>query len=220
MKRYFPVFLNIQERKCLIVGGGQVAARKAAALARAGGRVNVVSPRFCRRLLQLSEKGRVVLHRKPFQAKHLEGTRLAFACTDDRNVNRRVYAAAKRRGVPVNVVDSIQQCDFIVPAVVFRGALAIAISTSGVSPALAREMRLQLQKRYGPGYADFLRLMETSRDRIISAVHQPRQRKRIFQALTSPDFLAQFLRRGKGQSRRFFQKKLTELLSAAQNDDV
>lgn len=136
MRRYYPAFLDIEGRKCVIVGGGEVAARKAKALAQAGGLVKVVSPEVCWRVSDLAEKGLVQLLRRRFRARNLNGAFLAIASTDDRDVNEKVFEAARRKTVLVNVVDSPAQCDFIVPSVVSRGALSIAISTSGVSPAL------------------------------------------------------------------------------------
>lgn len=220
MKRYYPVFLNLEGRKCVVVGGGEVAARKARSLTDAGARVNVVSPEFSRRLLRLAEKAKVVLHRKTFQARDLDGASLAIACTDDAKVNERVYTAAKRRGILANVVDSARLCDFITPSVVSSGALKIAISTSGVSPALARRIRKELEKRYGRRYSDFLGLMEKSRYRIIKEMARLQDRKKVFEALTAESFLAKFLRKDRAEGKKLFDEKLKELLSRREGDDV
>ncbi len=220
MKRYYPVFLDLEGRKCVVVGGGEVAARKARSLTDAGARVKVVSPEFSQRLLKLAEKGKVVLDRKAFQAGDLDGVFLAIACTDDAKVNERVYTAAKRRRVLANVVDSTRLCDFIIPSVVSRGALKIAISTSGVSPALARRIRKELEKRYGRRYSDFLGLMGKSRCRIIREVPRLHDRKKVFDALTADSFLAKFLRGNRAEGKKLFEGKLKELLSSEECDDV
>lgn len=220
MKKYYPVFLDIEGRKCVVVGGGQVAARKAKSLTEAGARVRVVGSEFCASLLRLAEKGKVVLDRKRFQARDLDGAFLAIACTDDSKVNERVHAAARGRRILVNVADSPGLCDFIVPSVVSRGALRIAISTSGVSPALARRIREELEKRYGRRYGDFLELMEKGRERIITEVPRAEERRRIFEALTAEGFLAKFLKKSRRERKTFFDEKLTELLSRAGSDHV
>ncbi len=212
MRRYYPAFLDIEGRKCVIVGGGEVAARKAKALAQAGGLVKVVSPEVCRRVSELAEKGLVELLQRRFRARDLDGAFLAIASTDDRKVNEKVFAAARRKRVLVNVVDSPAQCDFIVPSVVSRGAMSIAISTSGVSPALARMMRQELQKRYGRGYARFLSVMGKARGTIVRKVSDERKRRRIFRALTNSDFVAEFVGKGKDEARLLLEEKVRELL--------
>ena len=212
MRKYYPVFLDIEGRKCVVVGGGEVAARKAKSLVEAGGAVKVVSPEFCSRLSNLAKRGSVVLVRRRFEAQDLYGASVVIACTDDREVNEKVFAAARKKRILVNVVDSPAQCDFIVPSVVSRGALSIAISTSGVSPALARRMRQELQKRYGQRHADFLTLMEKARERIVREVLGSKERRRMFKALTSRDFLAEFVAKGKSEARKFFQENVKELL--------
>ncbi len=215
MKRYYPVFLDIEGRKCVVAGGGEVAARKAKSLADAGARVKVVSPVFSQGILRLAKKGAVVLVRKRFQARDLNGALLAIACTDDTEVNERVSAAAKARRILVNVVDSPSQCDFIVPSVVSRGALSIAVCTSGVSPALSRTMREELEKQYGPGYGVFLDLMETARKSVVREVGTAKERKRIFRALTESDFVADVAGKPKREGKRLFERRLKELLSGA-----
>jgi precorrin-2 dehydrogenase/sirohydrochlorin ferrochelatase len=162
----------------------------------------------------------VALVRKRFEARDLDGAFLAFACTDDSRVNERVYAAARRRRILTNVVDSAGLCDFIAPSVVSRGALTIAISTSGASPALARNIREDLEKTYGPRYSDFLDLMEKNREKIVRNVPGARDRKRIFEALTSPRFLARLLKRSRAEGEKFFSEKLKELLSSAKSRHV
>jgi len=220
MKKYYPIFANVEGRKCVVVGGGEVAARKAKSLAEAGAEVKAVSPDFCQRLIRLEKKGGVVLIRRRFRARDLDGAFLVIACTDDAKVNEEVYAEARARRILANVVDSAELCDFIVPSVVSRGALKMAISTFGVSPALARRVRIQLQKRYGPKHADFLELMANTRDRIIREVPRAKDRRRIFEALTAENFLDRFLTKSKGEGRRFFQERLDGLLSGCRKTNV
>ena len=197
-----------------------MAARKAKSLADAGAKVKVVSPEFCTPLFRLAKESDVVLQRKRFRARDLDGAFLTVACTDDREVNERVCTAARTRRILVNVVDSPEQCDFVVPSVVSRGALMIATSTSGVSPALARRIRQGLEKRYGKGYADFLALMEKSRGRVLREVRKIGDRRRIFEALTDEDFLDEFLEKGRAEAKKLFQQRLDGLLSRERSNHV
>ncbi len=220
MKKYYPVFLEAEGRKCVIVGGGGVAARKAKSLADVGAKVKVISPSFCQALLRLAETGRAVLVRRRFRKGDLAGAFLTIACTDDGNVNKRVYGVGREKRVLVNVVDAPDLCDFIVPSVVVRGSLRIAVSTSGVSPALARRIREELEERYGQGHADFLERMEKARRRIIRDVSKAVDRRRIFETLASEEFLNEFMAAKRSERRRLFERKLKEMLAAVDRNHV
>jgi precorrin-2 dehydrogenase/sirohydrochlorin ferrochelatase len=220
MKAYYPVYLDIEGRKCVVVGGGSVAARKSVSLAAAGAKVTVVSPVFCRALEEQAKQGRATLKRNRFQAKELDGAFVVIACTDDRKVNDRVYRAAKQREILVNVVDSAPQCDFIVPSVVSRGGLTIAISTSGVSPALSRRIREFLEKKYGRGYARFLSLMEKHREVVLRECPATEQRKEIFEALTQADFISEITTMTSEDAKQHFEETLKALLAPTRSGDV
>ena len=142
---YYPVFLDLRGRPVLVVGGGKVALRKARGLVEAGARLTVVAPE-CRPEF---ERLPVRLARRRFRASDLEGAFLAFTATDDRAVNARVAREARRRGIPVNVADSRDECDFLVPARVRRGHLQIAVSTGGERPRLAADLRRRLESVLG-----------------------------------------------------------------------
>lgn len=142
---FLPIFLALAGRPALVVGGGEVAGRKAALLRSAGAAVTVVAPRLGRGLADLSAEG-VIEHRaRCFRESDLEGMALAIAATDDRAVNQAVAAAAGARALPVNVVDDPALCSFIMPAIVDRGAVVAAVSTGGLSPVLARLLRTRLE---------------------------------------------------------------------------
>lgn len=138
---YYPVFFELNRRSVLVVGAGKVGLRKIRGLVEAGARVTVVAPRAGPRL----ERSSVRWLRRRFRKSDLRGKFLAFAATDDRRVNRDVALEAKRLGIPVNVADAPEECDFIVPARVRSGALQIAISTGGRSPRLAAELRRRIE---------------------------------------------------------------------------
>jgi siroheme synthase-like protein len=156
---YYPVFLNIRGKKCLVVGGGAVALRRVEALLEHGAHVTAVSPCVTDGIRELAADGKVALVSEKYQTHNLQGMTLVIAATDDPATNRRVAREAAGRRIPVNVVDAPELCNFIVPAVVRRGDLTIAVSTGGESPALARKMRVQLEKQFGEEYAVLTRLV-------------------------------------------------------------
>lgn len=160
---YYPVFLNISGRKCVVVGGGQVARRKVKALLERGAQVEVISPALCSELNRLAESGEIKVRRRRYQAGDLPGALIAIAATDDRDINQEVVREARSGGVLANVVDDAVDSDFIVPSYVQRGNITIAISTAGSSPALARKIRTRLEQEFGDEYASLSLLIEEVR---------------------------------------------------------
>ena len=155
---YYPVFLDVRGRTALVVGGGAVAERKAAGLARAGACVRVVAPTVTAGLEAQARDGLVDL-RRAFRENDVEGVFLVYAATDDAAVNEAVYAEAEARGVPANVVDDPAHCSFIVPSVVRRGPLQLAVSTSGAAPVLAKRLRRELEGRFPEDWAVYVDLL-------------------------------------------------------------
>ena len=141
MSELYPVFLNVANRPCLVVGGGAVAARKLRGLLEAGARVTVVAPRRVDALAEAAAAGDVTWIPRAFEAGDLDGMVLAFVATSDREVNRWAAREARARGVWVNVADDPEACDFALPAVLRRGRAAVAVSTGGASPAMASWLR-------------------------------------------------------------------------------
>ena len=150
---YYPVFLNISGRKCVVVGGGQVALRKVKVLLEHGADVKVISPDLCPELVQLAGSGEIRVLAKEYQPGDLEKAFVAIAATDDGEINQRVVTEARKGAVLVNVVDDAGNSDFIVPSYLRRGEVTVAVSTSGRSPALARKIRSRLEKELGDEYA-------------------------------------------------------------------
>ena len=142
---YYPIFLDVRGRRCLVVGGGREAQRKIGGLLAAGGRVTVIAPTLTRDLQRLLAAGEIDLVQREYRAGDLEGYELCMVATDDGAVNAEVAAEGKRLGVWVNAADDPANCDFILPAVIRRGAITIASSTGGASPALARRLREELE---------------------------------------------------------------------------
>jgi siroheme synthase-like protein len=146
---YYPVFLSIREKRCVVIGGGAVALRKVRALLDYGAKVTVVSPTLHPDLAQLAEAGRIGSIRREFKPGDLAGAAIAIAATDERAINQKVSHEARDRGVLVNVVDRSEQSDFIIPSFFRRGDLTVAVSTAGMSPALARKIRTKLEGLLG-----------------------------------------------------------------------
>ncbi len=161
--RYYPIFLDIADRPCVVVGGGRVAERKAQSLADAGADVKVISPAFTNGLKGKARKDGITLIRRNYKTGDLKGAYLAIAASASKAVNKRVHNEASERNVLINVVDSPEICSFIVPSVVERGRLVIAISTSGAAPALAKILRKELEKIIGPEYEAFLEIIAKAR---------------------------------------------------------
>lgn len=150
---YYPIFVDMRERPVLVVGGGDVAERKVDALLRADARVTVVSPTLTARLAAWAEAGRLRHIARAYRARDLQGHELAFVATDDGAVNAAVARHGRRRGVWVNAADDPAHCDFILPAVIRRGDLTVAVATGGSSPALARAVREELEAYLTDDYA-------------------------------------------------------------------
>jgi precorrin-2 dehydrogenase/sirohydrochlorin ferrochelatase len=156
---FYPLFLKIKGKKCVVVGGGQVARRKVKALLEHGASVEVISPEPCLELAKLAETGEIKLRKRGYQSGDLRGAFLAVAAADSRALNRQVAKEAQKKAVLVNVADAPQNSDFIFPSYLHRGALTVAVSTGGVSPALARKIRTGLEKEIGAEYASLVRLV-------------------------------------------------------------
>lgn len=188
--KYFPAFLDLQERLCLVVGGGGVAERKVRSLVQAGAKVKVISPAVTPFLVRMARGGKIDYRSRTFRAGDLKGAFLVIAATDDRDVNERVSAQALRRNLAVNVVDDPAHSSFIVPAVVAQGDLVVAISTSGNSPALARALRQRFAREIGPEYAFLLKLMGALRRRVLALGWDQKRNRRVFRRLVREDLPA------------------------------
>jgi precorrin-2 dehydrogenase / sirohydrochlorin ferrochelatase len=170
---YYPLFLNLRDQRAVVIGAGPVAARKVRTLLAAGARVAVISPAAAPSLARLAQAGRVTWQRRAYRAGDLRGATLAIAATSDQAVNVRVCTEAMRRRLLVNCVAPPAAGNFLVPALVRRGRLALAISTGGASPALAKQIRRELEQYLRAGYRGFLKQMQARR-RAVAARRRPR----------------------------------------------
>ncbi|MCX7671514.1 MAG: bifunctional precorrin-2 dehydrogenase/sirohydrochlorin ferrochelatase [Anaerolineae bacterium] len=189
MKHYPINLIGLAARRVVVIGGGTVAARKVAGLRAAGAMVTIISPTLSPELEQLAEAGEVQVARRAYRPGDLEGAFLAIAATDDRAVNQAVWEEAERRGCLINVVDDPDHSNFIVPAVVRRGEITLAISTGGASPALARQLRERLEAAIGPEYGVLATLLAELRPELFKRFPPGAARLAAVQRLINSDVL-------------------------------
>jgi precorrin-2 dehydrogenase/sirohydrochlorin ferrochelatase len=194
--KYYPVYLDLRDKPCLVVGGGAVAERKALSLLEAGADATIISPTLTPKLHELSLSGKITHLQKTFDEKDLSGEFLVIAATDSAEVNTRIAQACKKKHVLVNVVMPPEESSFIVPSVVERGELLISVSTSGTSPALSKKIRKQLETAYGPEYDLFLSRFASLRKRVLEEVPDEQKRRAIFQSIVDSDVM-ELLKQGK-----------------------
>jgi len=187
--RYYPVFLDIVDKSCLVVGGGQVGTRKVSTLLDCGARVKVVSRDVTPELQSLADRQRIVLRLADYCTADLDGMFLVIGATDDEFLNRKIHFDAERQHKLCNIADRPEACNFILPSIINRGDLTIAISTAGQSPALAKKLRQDLQKDFGDEYAELLRIMGALRAKLLRQAHAPEEHKPLFEKLIRSDLL-------------------------------
>jgi len=197
--RYYPIHLDIQNRSCLVVGGGGVGTRKVMALLKCGARVTVVSPVISERLQNLAESSPLTLKPRPYRTADLEGVFLVIGATDDEALNRQISRDAENRNILCNIADRPEVCNFILPSIVQRKDLVITISTSGQSPALAKKMRKTLEGQLGDEYGELLQLMGAIRKKLLSQAHEPEVHKPLFEQLINSD-LSSMIRESKTEA--------------------
>lgn len=187
----YPIFLvGLHRRRCVVVGGGRIALEKVEGLLAGGAAtVDVISPELIEPLRRLAGEGRVRHIARRFEAADLHGAFLVIAATDEPQINRAVFEEAEAMGILAQVVDDPPRCAFIMPSVLRRGGLTIAISTGGASPALAVRLRERLQEALGAEYERFVELAGALRPRIMDQIPDPAVRKRLWYALVDGEVL-------------------------------
>lgn len=189
----FPVFLKLAGRACLVVGAGREGESKIASLLAAGAKLRVVAPEATETLEAWAREGQLELRGRSFETNDLDGMFLVVVATSDRELNQRVYQEAERRGVLCNVVDDPPHCDFYYPSVVRRGALQIAISTDGKSPALAQRLRRELEQHFGPEYEPWIDELGRERRSLFHRPMNPELRRRRLHELASRESFEKFV---------------------------
>jgi precorrin-2 dehydrogenase/sirohydrochlorin ferrochelatase len=181
LTEYYPVFLNLKNKLCVVIGGGKVAERKVISLLKAGAKVKIISPEVTETLKKLIQTHNLQWEKRPYQEEDLKEAFLVIAATNSPEVQVRVFQEAEEKGIPCNVVDKPELCSFIVPSVVQRGDLLIAISTGGASPAVARRIREKLESLFGEEYTIYLRLMRKIREKVLAKNLSPEEKERKLQ---------------------------------------
>ncbi len=184
---YYPIFLNIAEKLCVVVGGGLVAEQKIRMLLKFNMKIKVISPVFTKHVLMLYDKGRIAIIKKAYTDGDLQGAVLAFAATDNKSVNEAVKSEAKRKGIPVNVVDDPELCDFIVPSIVKKKSIVIAISTSGTLPLLSKILRKDIERLVSDDYLKVVEKIGEFRKYLIQNIKSGDRRKKILDEIRHTD---------------------------------
>lgn len=190
----FPMFVKLEGKLVVLVGGGEIAAGKLEGLLRAGARVRIIAPEVLPSFVEPIRARRVEWIARKFQAGDLEGATLAIAATSAPGVNAAVYREAESRGILCNAVDDIENCHFYYGSIVQRGDLQIAISTNGKSPALAQRLRQELEQQFGPEYEVWLEWLGAARELLRAAENGTEGSKQVLHHLASRPMFEQFVK--------------------------
>lgn len=182
----YPAFLDLRGRLCVVVGGGRIAAQKVQALRRGGARIRLISPTLVQPLQRLAKSGAMEHRARPFQTRDVQGAWLVISATNDHAVDEAVWRTATARRMFVNAVDRPELCSFIVPSILRRGAVTIAVSTGGSSPSLAKWIRRRLETAVGEEYGELAGLLRGLRANAKRRLPDYASRKRYFDQLIKP----------------------------------
>ncbi len=207
---FFPIFLDIRSKRCLVVGGGGVAERKTASLLKSGADVILVSPKLTPNLTTWRDMGQLSHHNREFLDRDLDGSHLVIAATDAPEVNRRISELAGAQRIPVNVVDQPELCSFILPSVIDRSPVVAAISTGGASPVLARLIRSRLESLIPAGYGRLADLCCRFRQRVKETFANPADRKRFWERTLEGGVAERIFSGHEEEADQLMEKALTE----------
>ena len=192
---YLPIFLDVTGRRCIVIGGGEIAARKVTSLLDAGAEVSVISPTLVEALAALARDGRIIYMQRSYETDDMTGAALVYAATDDSELHQRLYVEARRHSIPINIADVPSLCTFIVPATLTRGSLQIAVSTEGASPAMAKRIIARIERLFGPEYGLALEVMRAARHHLKATEPDLRMRASKLTALARSR-IPEYLRKG------------------------
>src|SRR6202795_778043 len=189
MKTLFPMFVKLDGRQVLIVGAGRVGEPKIRGLLPSGAKIRVVAQEANETVRQWARNGEIALEERGFVLSDLDDIFLVVVATSSRELNELIFSEAQARRILCNVVDVPEQCDFYYPAVVRRGDLQIAISTSGQSPSLSQKLRQQLERQFGPGYAEWVKELGETRRLVLASDLDPKRKRELLHSLASREAL-------------------------------
>lgn len=206
--RYYPIYLDVKGRNVTVIGGGKVAERKVRTLISSGADVTVVSPDLTQGLKGLLTVGKVRHIRRRYRKGDLDNTVMALIATDDRATNEEIASNIKETNILINIADMPDKSSFILPSIVERGDLIISVSTSGKSPALAKQTRKELERIFGKEYELFIKILGMVRRRLLENVRSEKKRRSIFQRLVKSDVLM-FLKEGRRSEAEILLRDIT-----------
>lgn len=212
-KSFYPIYINLLNKSCLIVGGGIVAQRKVENLLEYGASITLVSPQITPIIKQYEQSGVIKVVERNFEAQDLDYVFMVFIATNDSEVNRYIAELCVSRQILVNAVDDPPNCDFFVPAVVKRGSLAIAISTTGKSPLLARQIKEDLENIYSEEYSEYVDLLGEYREMIKNSIPDINKRRLALAALIDLEILEGL----KAGEREKVRERMEECISSWQD---
>ena len=204
---FFPLFVDLRNKTCLVVGAGTVAATKIESLLCCGARIEVVSPGAVRAISDRASEGTITWHRRRFASADVRGKFLVIAATGSVRTNRTIFRASTAHGILCNSVDDPQRCNFFFPALVRRGPLQIAISTGGCSPSLAARMRRDLEIQFGPEWGKWVEHLGKLRSAILARQTPALAPRRRLEQIATPQAFRAFLRAGARRKSATARKK-------------
>lgn len=211
MNKYYPIMLDIKEKKCAVIGGGNIAYRKIVSLLECGAEVIVISDEVVKDIQLLIDCKKIIYFQDKYNFKYIFNCYLVYAATDDGTVNQAVYSQCCQKDILVNVVDKPEICSFIVPSKVQKGDLTIAISTNGKSPMLARKIRQDIEKIYDFRYEIFLDIMGEVRKEVFHRLKDQKKRSGFYKTIVYSDFLDKITYENKAD----IQKQIMNILLAS-----
>jgi precorrin-2 dehydrogenase/sirohydrochlorin ferrochelatase len=189
MKKYYPVMLDINNKACVVVGGGLIGYRKTLSLIQYGASVTVISPDLCKEIQDLVNSDKILWINDYYKSDYLKNIFIVFAATNDENVNQKIYNDSKNQNILTNVVDVPELCDFIMPAVMQQGDLTIAVSTNGKSPTLAKKICEDLNRNFDVNYAIFLDILGEMREKVLKNIANQAERASFLKKIVDSDYL-------------------------------
>lgn len=206
MNMYYPVYIQLREQPCVVIGGGKIAEGKVEGLLAVQAKVTVIAPSLAQRLETLVEEKQITYLARTFQPGDLAGAFLVICATDQAEINHQVWQEATTNGQLVNVVDDTPRCNFIAPSILRKGDLTIAISTSGKAPALAVRLKERFQREIGPEYERFLELAGELREPLAKHIPDFEKRKALWYELVDSEILDALARGDESSARKMISQ--------------
>ena len=209
--RYYPIYLNLTDKRSIVVGGGTIAEGKVNGLLEADAKVVVIAPEVTLGVRKLAESGKVIWEQRVYRDGDLEGAAIAISATDDPQINHQVWEEADRRGILINVVDDVPYCNFIAPAIVRRGDITLAISTNGKMPALSAHLRREMERTFGEEYVRALEMTTPMREELGEQHLDYTVRQRLWRKLFEETDMINLLRKGDDEAARKLAREVLGL---------